>query len=255
MKEYKNNPLAVGHIYKGVVPVRRGRYGTLSVGGEYGDIVDWLVHSNTFKDSALWTNRALNGSLADQEVITFASLVAGMHKTNQTVEGVDSYGFLKGGIGQVLRSMSGLGIDEKRVGHLKERNVDLFDKYAVVLAQRESAGLVRRCHGDMHTANIVTLPDVGPLPFDANEEEPFKRVDVAYELAFILMDLEFLGAEAKADLLFREYVRITGDNTVTRELLSPMMATLAAVRAMVNLRAGRKKKGLEYFAFAENLVS
>ena len=54
---------------------------------------------------------------------------------------------------------------------------------------RERAGLVRRCHGDLHLGNIVLL-DGAPVLFDAIEFDPkIATGDVLYDLAFLLMDL------------------------------------------------------------------
>ena len=48
---------------------------------------------------------------------------------------------------------------------------------------------MRRCHGDLHLANIA-LVDGRPLLFDAIEFDPvIATTDVLYDLAFTLMDL------------------------------------------------------------------
>ena len=48
---------------------------------------------------------------------------------------------------------------------------------------------MRRCHGDLHLANIA-LVDGRPLLFDAIEFDPvIATTDILYDLAFTLMDL------------------------------------------------------------------
>ena len=47
---------------------------------------------------------------------------------------------------------------------------------------------MRRCHGDLHLANIVLI-EGRPVLFDAIEFDPeIASVDVLYDLAFAIMD-------------------------------------------------------------------
>jgi hypothetical protein len=52
---------------------------------------------------------------------------------------------------------------------------------------------VRRCHGDLHLRNICVV-DGRPVLFDCIEfSEAIASVDVLYDLAFLLMDLDHRG--------------------------------------------------------------
>jgi uncharacterized protein len=66
---------------------------------------------------------------------------------------------------------------------------DALRRLKPLLNRRSDSGLVRRCHGDMHCANIVIL-DGRPVLFDAIEfSEKIATIDVLYDLAFLIMDL------------------------------------------------------------------
>ena len=55
------------------------------------------------------------------------------------------------------------------------------------------AGKVRRCHGDLHLRNIC-LVDGQPTLFDCLEfSDALASIDILYDLAFLLMDLEHRG--------------------------------------------------------------
>ena len=55
---------------------------------------------------------------------------------------------------------------------------------------RRAPGFVRRAHGDLHLGNLC-LWQGRPVPFDALEfDEALATIDLAYDLAFLLMDLE-----------------------------------------------------------------
>ena len=76
---------------------------------------------------------------------------------------------------------------------------------------REAAGFVRRAHGDLHLGNLC-LWQGRPVPFDALEfDEALARIDLGYDLAFLLMDLERRVGRAAANLVLNRYVARTGD--------------------------------------------
>src|SRR4029079_17746717 len=61
---------------------------------------------------------------------------------------------------------------------------------AAMLDERSAKGLVRRCHGDLHVANIVMWRS-RPTLYDAIEfDEAMATIDTLYDLAFLLMDLD-----------------------------------------------------------------
>ena len=73
---------------------------------------------------------------------------------------------------------------------------DALDRVKPLLQARERAGLVRRCHGDLHLGNIVLIDGV-PVVFDALEfDDRIATGDVYYDLAFLLMDLIDRGLHA-----------------------------------------------------------
>ena len=65
-----------------------------------------------------------------------------------------------------------------------------WTRIAPWLAQRERDGFVRRAHGDLHLGNLC-LWQGRPVPFDALEfDEAMATIDLGYDLAFLLMDLD-----------------------------------------------------------------
>ena len=56
---------------------------------------------------------------------------------------------------------------------------------------RRKAGAVKHCHGDMHKGYIC-LSNLKPVVRNGIEfNTEFSFIDVMYDLAFIMMDLEF----------------------------------------------------------------
>ena len=116
---------------------------------------------------------------------------------------------------------------------------DLFDawrklvtRHAARLDQRRNDGWVRRCHGDLHLGNVC-LYQGKLLPFDVLEfNDSLAIIDVAYDMAFLLMDMLAHGYDDFAALVMNRYLDVSGDYNCVA--LLPLMVSLrAGVRAMV----------------------
>jgi len=100
------------------------------------------------------------------------------------------------------------------------------------LEARARAGLVRDCHGDLRAEHIV-VPAHEPLyVYDCVEFNPaLREIDVAADLAFLVMDLARLGAERAALQLVDGYRRAGGDPGD-----DPLLFFLASYRAWVRAK-------------------
>ena len=104
-----------------------------------------------------------------------------------------------------------------------------------LLNERSDHGLVRRCHGDMHCANLIILDD-RPVLFDAIEfSEKIATIDVLYDLAFLIMDLLRHGQSRAANLVLNGYLHLRRAEEDLSGLASfPLfLATRSGVRALV----------------------
>lgn len=76
---------------------------------------------------------------------------------------------------------------------------------------RIDAGKIRDCHGDMHSANICLSDPV--YIFDCIEfNERFRYTDVAADVAFLAMDLDFHGEEELSNYFIEKFVAQSGDS-------------------------------------------
>jgi predicted kinase len=92
---------------------------------------------------------------------------------------------------------------------------------------------VRRCHGDLHLRNIC-LWEGRPTLFDAIEfSEELATIDLLYDLAFLLMDLEYRGARNLANRVLNRYFD-RGEGEDALAVLPLFMATRAIIRAHVS---------------------
>ena len=108
-----------------------------------------------------------------------------------------------------------------------------FEDVAPLLDRRREEGHVRHCHGDLHLRNIIVHNGHAVL-FDAIEFDPaFAEIDVLYDIAFVVMDLEFRCLRRLASILLNRYLDNTGD-VAGLPALPLFLSTRAAIRAHVD---------------------
>jgi uncharacterized protein len=111
------------------------------------------------------------------------------------------------------------------------------------IAARAAAGCVRECHGDLRAEHVILDGDRVEI-FDPVEFDPALRlIDVAADLAFLVMELEEAGRPDLRRVLVNEY-RSAGGDDGGDALLGFYAAYRAWVRAKVAcLRAGELPPG------------
>lgn len=121
------------------------------------------------------------------------------------------------------------------------------------LEHRRRDGFIRRAHGDMHLGNLC-LWQGQPVPFDALEfDEDLATIDLGYDLAFLLMDLEVRAGAAAACRVLGRYVGRTGDADLVGGL-PPFLSSRALIRAHVAERSGQKEAALRYLDKARSYL-
>ena len=102
-----------------------------------------------------------------------------------------------------------------------------------LFAERISAGRIRDCHGDLYSANICLADKV--YIFDCIEfNERFRFCDVASDIAFLAMDLDFHGLTSLSDHFVSRFVQQSADNTLV-QMLNFYKCYRAYVRGKINL--------------------
>lgn len=255
------------HIYRAVRPIRRiGR--ELVVGGDRGDIVDWVVDMRRFDESATFDRLAAAGALGGPQIDAMAAAIAASHDSAPRREADDFLRMIETTLDQNLCAFAefpGLFMPA-RVNGLDTRLRRHLDAARPAIQRRGAAGFVRRCHGDLHLRNIA-LVDGKPTLFDALEfDDTLASGDVLYDLAFVLMDLWIRGFKGEANRLFNGYLVAThrDDDLSALAQLPLYLAVRATIRAKVTAASAASRTGAEarsidaealaYFDAAENFA-
>jgi uncharacterized protein len=225
-------------LYRDVVSVNRRADGNLVLGGA-GDAVDWLLVMNRFDEATLFDRMAAEGALDEGLMTETASVIAGFH---EKAERRSDYGGAAGIAGIVEGNAACFAepaadfLDAMKISRLDDLTRRGLAARTDVLDTRRDDGLVRHCHGDLHLRNIF-LDDGKPTLFDGIEfSQDLANIDVLYDLAFLLMDLDHRDLRLLASIVLNRYLDLTGD--VDGLFLLPLfLAMRAAVRSHVGAAA------------------
>ena len=149
------------------------------------------------------------------------------------------------------------GFAPERIGEVRQGTSERLSALGTLLDRRRAEGKVRRCHGDLHLRNVC-LFEGKPTLFDCLEfSDELACVDILYDLAFLLMDLEHRGLADFANLVLNRYLDLTGEDDGLAAMplfLSLRAAIRAHVTATVIDRAGRSEVRPEMAADARGYL-
>jgi hypothetical protein len=239
-----NRPAAPG-IYRDVVRIGRQADGTLAL--DQGEAVDWVLRMAPIPAADFLDAIAVKGGLDDRLLDRMGDCVAAMHARLPPATGVDSAASqarIARGNAQSARAAGLPGIDAWETQCLAA-----IEALSPWLAQRSADGFVRRCHGDLHLGNLC-LWQGAPVPFDALEfDEALATIDTAYDLAFLLMDLDLRANRQAANRVMNRYVARTGDAALVRGL-GLFLSQRAMIRAHVSAAMGQPERAQRHLAAA-----
>ncbi len=223
-------------IYLRAEAICRDRAGRMAFGqpGPGMEVVDWCVVMRRFRQDALFDRMAQRGALTVEHVEDLAEEVAAFHDTaeRRAIAAEPAMRWVVDENLQELREQPDL-FAEDRVDRLERLAGAALDRLGPVLERRAGDGLVRHCHGDLHLRNVVEFGG-RPTIFDAIEfNEELAVIDVFYDLAFLLMDLDHCRLRPFGNRVLNRYLEVTGDYGGLA-VLPLFLSTRAAVRAKVS---------------------
>jgi aminoglycoside phosphotransferase family enzyme len=194
-------------LYLNLCPVNRQEDGQLALNG-VGQVVDWLVVMRRFAQEQLFSRMAIEGRLTKPMMKQLGTEVARFHASAQITPLFGRIADLYEEIEKNHREMSRYPsiLDIATVTAIAHSSRTQLQSLTGCLEARRRGGRVRRCHGDMRLANICLL-DGQPTLFDGIEfSERIACIDVLYDLAFVLMDLQHHGLNRLGACVLSSYI-------------------------------------------------
>jgi len=203
-----------------------------------GSIIEWAVKMRQFQADQELDRLLAAGQIEPGELASFGHDLAHIHAGLPTAlpgRGLglpqDIRALILGNLKACAQAALPLG-KHAEVTALRELLETRLTAAMACMSERVAAGRVRECHGDLHSRNIVRQ-GAQLIAFDCLEFDAALRwIDVADEVAFLLMDLEALQGSLHAQAFREGYLASSGDYQACR-LLQLYKAHRALVRAKV----------------------
>jgi len=209
----------------------------LSLGGP-GEAVDYVVVMRQLEARLMGLEVLARGELGPGHIQGLVELLAPFYQRAATGPGVDEHGGLETvrfnteENFQQTEAYVGLCLSRDRFEEIRDYTRRFLEENRDFLARRAAQGRIRECHGDLHLANICF--EDPPVVFDCIEfNERFRCSDVAADLAFLAMDLDFQGLPDLSKRLVEGYVARSGDKELIK-LIDFYKCYRAYVRAKIH---------------------
>jgi aminoglycoside phosphotransferase family enzyme len=219
-KELELNKRLCPEIYLAVVPINKAR--TIKINGS-GETVEYALKMKRLPQERIMTE-LLKENKVDKKILDeLASIVAQFHLKALTNGEISEFGSLKivktnwdENFAQTTKYIdqtipqAGFQYIQTKINRFMEKNKLLFES-------RITDKHIRDCHGDLHSGNIFITDKI--CIFDAIEfNDRFRYSDVAADVAFLAMDLDFQQRADLANHFIERYLKHSKDRQLTQLL-------------------------------------
>lgn len=161
-----------------------------------GPVLEHAVRMRRFPADAELTALLARNDIDAQALMQFGARIAAIH-ADSAVGDRPAAAMAAVAADNVQELLRVAGSEHQRLAQLQQWLSQQWSRIADTVEERRRAGRIRECHGDLHAGNIVRLDGV-LTAFDAiTFNERLRCIDVASDVAFLVMDLH---ARRRADL-------------------------------------------------------
>jgi aminoglycoside phosphotransferase family enzyme/gluconate kinase len=222
-KEVELNRRLCPEIYLGVVPISLTEKGYLV--GDFSHVVEYAVEMKKLPEDGMMQKIIKDRALTEKHIDLIVEKLVPFYNSAKTGKGVNEYGstdvisfnteenFMQteGFVGKALNKWRYNEIVSWNRNFLRE-NSSLFDK-------RIKEGYIREGHGDLYSANIAFDNLRKVYIFDCIEfNERFRCGDVASDIAFLSMDLDFHDYRELSEFFVKSYTERSDDRDLIKLL-------------------------------------
>jgi uncharacterized protein len=232
-------------------------------------IAEYAVKMQQFPQEMLFSHLFQDGKLTPELIRQLSDRVATFHAKAEANDDIRAYGSVTA-IGTVERNnyrlseaFIGRSQTQQQYDQTRTFTTQFLTQHTDWFVQRQAEGKIRDCHGDLHLNNVCLYQDKIQI-FDCIEfNQEFRNIDVIYDAAFMVMDLEFQGRRDLANIFLNRYLEQTGD--YKGAVLLPLYLSMRAyIRANVNSfalndpaisstdKAGFLQRAQDYYRLAWN---
>jgi aminoglycoside phosphotransferase family enzyme len=201
-------------IYLGVVKITKDGDQILLDGR--GEVVEYAVKMKQIPEELLMDKLLEKKQVTSKMIEAVSEKLVHFYFTAETNESIKSFGRPERvkqdtdeNFEQTIRYMD-ITIPKDVYEEIKNKTNDFFRTKEHILYQRMASDKIRDCHGDLRLEHIFWGKEISI--FDCIEfNERFRYTDVAADIAFLAMDLDYHGREDLSEHLIRAYIGESGD--------------------------------------------
>ncbi len=217
-KELQLNKRLCEDLYLGVVPINKSD--VIKIKGD-GETVEYAVKMRKIPQERMLTKLFERNEVEKELVDRIARIIAEFHSRAETNARISEFGSLamigtnwKENFDQT-EEFIGKTLTEEDFKMIRKKISEFTTQNSTVFEKRIAEGRIRDCHGDIHSGNIFVADRI--YIFDAIEfNDRFRYSDVASDVAFLAMDLDFRERADLSEFLTNRYIEYSGDQGVRR---------------------------------------
>lgn len=213
-EEIKLNRRLCPDIYLGMVEVRE-KAGKVNL-GDSGKTLDYLVKMKRLPEAKMMDKLMLKNKTTKEVIDKIAQKVASFHCQAATGGKISQGGSLKAIKENVdenfVQTLSFVGqtISQPKFDAIKSYSYQFLKENKKLLEDRVKEQKIRDCHGDLYSKNICLSEDI--YIYDCIEfNTRFRYADVASEVAFLAMDLDFYNRGDLSNFFVNSYIKYSSD--------------------------------------------
>jgi len=220
-QEVKLNRRLSPDIYLGVVEITFDR-DRISFNGK-GRVEEYAVQMKRIPEELLLDKLVEKGQVNREMMEALSKRLARFYASAETNEHIKSFAKperVKQDTDENFEQTAkyiGAVISKPVYEEIQKRTNDFFRTREALFHRRIVSGRIRDCHGDLRLEHIFWSKEIAI--FDCVEfNERFRYTDVAADIGFLAMDLDYHGREDLSEHLVRSYVETSEDQEVLHML-------------------------------------
>ncbi len=223
-------------VYLGVEPICEHE-GRLHFGG-YGEIVEWAVKMRKLDPRYFLLELMMTEEVGTREMDRIVERLQRFYATQPPLppgEVRTANEHLRQGTEDNFKTSAkfvGQSVSQHALDAIAQFTREFFTRQSALLESRLHDGWIRECHGDLHLDHIHLSPE-GVCIYDCIEfNTDFRCIDVACDIAFLAMDLDFNGRPDLARYIVERFAVLLDDHGI-RALMDFYKCYRACVRGKV----------------------
>jgi len=224
-------------LYLDIVTVNHGGDQYLLNGT--GEVVEYGIKMVRMPEERMMGRIIAAGQLTSGHLDSIIEVLVPFYQQAEGTEGIVEFGRAASVAVNVLENFEQTEpfVDQGAISRDQLRRIEgyarAFLQQEELFEGRRAAGKIRDCHGDLYSANICLTEPVHI--FDCIEfNERFRYSDVAADVAFLAMDLDFHGLEEFSTYFIERFVAASADSGLL-QMLDFYKCYRAMVRGKINL--------------------